>query len=243
MNRFIFYSVFLLLCSCMSIKAQTYVIKNLKGKAEIRRNVGGQPERVHNMQEVFGSYLLTVEQSLDLHRGEKHVPISVIIDPITINDAWKNAKIINQIGTDATPMGNEHDSIGFCFITTEEEWRTDNMINNNDQFSAMVINHNSLDTLYAYVYWVFPKSGLRIPLYNAVNGKTCVLLPNTYNRIDFEEKQNTPEEDNSTIYIFFSREAKKAPKGRFQFFDSFYEEMESRKFSITHFEIGINSRR
>ena len=178
MSKYIIYSVFLFLCSCLPIKAQTYVINNIKGKVYFRRNIDGQLERAHNTQTVLGGYYLTVEQSLDLHRGEKHVPISKIVNPITVNEAWENAEIINKNGTDVTPMGNENDSIGFCFITTEEEWRTDNMINKNEQFSAMVINHNSPDTLYAYAYWVFPKSGWREQL-SENDGTTCVLLPNT----------------------------------------------------------------
>jgi hypothetical protein len=88
---------------------------------------------------------------------------------------------------------------------------------------------------------VFPKSGWREQL-SENNGTTCVLLPNTYNRIDFDKRLNTHEDSNSVVYIFFSREPKRVPKGRFPSFNAFYEEMKRRDFIITHFEIGIYSR-
>ena len=213
MIKNIFTLAFLLCCNCLIIRAQNssstkYVIDNIKGKAEIQIASGTQWEPVHNNQTVLGNYRILVGNKLNLTKGKDEKTIYKTKEDVSVDYAWENPHLRpNPIpGTDAVEMGPApDDSIGFCFITTDGNWKIDGHINNVDSIEAIGINHNSNDTLYVCGYWVFPDCTF-YPLLNYTHDSVYVVLPKQDNIIAFKEPIPVTREEDSIVILFYSKQ-------------------------------------
>lgn len=246
MNKIITRVSIILLCLlCQEVKSQgtAYVVENLKGKTVFQKNKASEWERAFNSQTLYGTYLLKVEKSVDLRRGKEIQHVARITSPVFVDSAWvhPHPKPHKYPSPDVIPMGEEKDSIGFCFITAEGDWRVDNFINKTDVFDAICLNHNSKDTLYAYAYWIFPDSQKRIPLSHKMDDEACVLKPFEETIIDLKEPLTLPLIENSNILICFSRDRLNEPKGTFNSINEFIELLrEVFGFSTVTINIGLN---
>ena len=202
--------------SCYSISSEAqntknpkYVITNLKGKVEIKKSSSSKWEPAENNQTVFGDYRLNVGRSLNLIKDNDIKPIYKMED-VSVDSAWENPHPhpqpkSYQPGGDIEKMGiNDTVSIGFCFITTEGDWRIEGHIFITDSLDAIAINHTSPDTLYACGYWSF--SNNYYPMSYYISNSVYVLLPNQDNIITFKEPIPVTREEESSIIFFCSKQ-------------------------------------
>lgn len=250
MNKCYLFPLFLLCTFTLHLEAQnnnasSYTIDNIKGKVEIQEEEGGQWDRAHNTQKVKGGFYIKVEKSLDLKKDNNYRHIYTIEEPVTVDHAWEHSNpTIKQYGPDVVPMsGSKNDIIGFCFITDKDDWRTDNIVRKKDEYKSIALNHNSIDTLFAYIYWTFPESEKIFSMTDKIkDDDICILVPNIDNILIFSDIITVPLTQNSEILICYSRERIVEPKGGFISIDAFLGEMKRRGFSIVKIPIGINQK-
>lgn len=206
----------MLSCYSISLEAQNsknpkYVITNLKGKVEIKKTSSSKWEPAENNLTVFGDYRLNVDKRLDLIKDKDKRTIYKMKD-VSVDYAWENLyphphpqPKSYQPGGDIVNMGiNDTVSIGFCFITTEGDWRIEGHIFITDSLDALAINHTSPDTLYACGYWSF--SNNYYPMSYYISNPIYVLLPNQDNIITFKEPIPVTREEESSIILFCSKQ-------------------------------------
>lgn len=217
MNKYIYILATFLCCNCLIIRAQNnrgteYVVDNIFGEAEIQEASDAQWEPAHNNQKVFGYYRLKIGNKLDLTKGKYEKTIYKTGTPVLVDYAWDNPnpKLIKH-GVDAIynnslgpALEESKDSIGFCFITTEGDWRIDGRIFITDSLEAIAINHTSPDTLYACGYWSF-SNGFCYPMSYYIPNPVFILLPNKDNIIHFINPVPVTIEEESVIVLLFNK--------------------------------------
>ena len=143
--------------------------------------------------------------------------------PITIIDAWNGkykktekpyTTIWGILSVWGIKMGEkDNDSIRFCFINTQGEWRTNDTICVKDTLEAMAISHEFNDTIYAYVYWAFRdnKSSTIFKLFKITDSPCCKLIPNYNNVFYFNKLQPITRMNDSDIYVIYTKDYMSEP--------------------------------
>ncbi|MBR5934998.1 MAG: hypothetical protein IKZ89_02470 [Bacteroidaceae bacterium] len=173
------------------------------------------------------------------------------IDPIfaspamSFNDAWilphKNNPLRRSSPLGTIKQGNQSkDSLEIQFAFINHLGDSTIVVHKSDTLEAMVINHTSADTLYAYVYWeLTPMVKNLVPMNDYIDNSVCVITPG-YNVV-FPLNQNMPIrwEANSKIIIIYSKD-----KGRIiperkdgDYCMSFYNEASEKGFKINELNI------
>lgn len=196
MKKILFIFILALCGMPQFVKAQphskTYKITGLEGanKVKIMKNeINSEWRDAASFTKVSDPDSLRIGTKIVLD-GKYYLYCKSFPDNVSVFDAVNKPKPkTDNIGAAhgiETAQGEEEvkDTIRFCFITTQGEWR-DMIIQEDDSLEAMVVNHSSSETLYAYVYWVLGDE--TFPMSQYLETPVCVLLPNQDNIIVFKD--------------------------------------------------------
>lgn len=240
------------LINCIAIKAQTQEDKFYIEADDAEVKV--KTERSFNWISPGIASSFNKKDSLHVKKGKVWLKKNreTKIDPIfaspamSIIDAWNLPQKKNFLFR-TSPLGipkdgnQSKDSLEIQFAFINHLGDSTIVVHKSDTLEAMVINHTSSDTLYAYVYWeLTPMVKNLVPMNDYIDNSVCVITPG-YNVV-FPLNQNMPirREANSKIIIIYSKDKGKIiPERKDGYCMSFYNEALEKGFIINELNISF----
>lgn len=245
MKKFSVFFLLILFCNIISVEAQNnksieYKVTSIDGKAAVKIGGSNWETIKRKTYKLSNTDFIKVDEGLIKWSKNNADNILYETPPISVFSAWnkKPSRSLTTIRGKIRPQGEINKdtiTIGFCFVNSDGEWRTNNIIKKDDNLAAMVINQSTSVTLYAYVYWELPNGKIEL----LDNGESIyTIVPNIDNVIIFKEVIPITSDKSSTIHIFYSKE-KKIVAGRWDTRNQLYYAMGNEGFGGGEIDIAI----
>ena len=202
------------------------------------------PKRVSSFNEKDSLHVKKGKVWLRKNRVKKIDPIFASL-AMSFNDAWnlphENNPLFPTYTLGIPKDGNQSkDSLEIQFAFINHLGDCTIVVHKSDTLEAMVINHASADTLYAYVYWeLTPMVQNLVPMNDYIDNSVCVITPG-YNVV-FPLNQNMPirrEADSKIIIIYSKDKGIIIPERRKHVYcEAFYNEASEKGFKIKELNI------